>query len=69
MEEYEVCPHCDGTGIILIEYNPDTGEDIREVTYTEYLSLSPNTRSVEQCPTCKGEGWVQTPYRDKYDTY
>jgi RecJ-like exonuclease len=66
MESYEVCEQCDGTGRIYTEFDPDTGEDIREVTYQEYLSLSPDVRNIEQCPQCKGEGYTPVPYRDRY---
>ena len=65
-DEVEDCPHCNGMGEIYTEYNPITGEDIREITYKEYLSLSHNVRNKEQCPTCKGEGYTPVPYRDRY---
>lgn len=56
--EYEPCSHCNNMGEIYTEYNPITGEDIREITYKEYLSLSPDVRNKEQCPICHGEGFV-----------
>lgn len=51
------CPACNGKGYHLYEFNPDTGEDIREYEdIEEWKKLPLNRRDIERCEECGGEG-------------